>query len=140
VEHEILRSAEERFSQDDNDFLCFPQPRALSGGVVVLFVVDPFANEAWAGDYAEGAVLTVAQIGKGGAVQFFQVRQVEQRPQAAFFRGVNHLIEVVEVSFKQFSGNANGDAGSDLGEGLSVIGISVMLISVMHVWLMHDSP
>lgn len=108
MEDEILRSADERFAQDDNAFwdmttrffsrrasafLCanffyvlrtnnsprafIRRPYPLSGGVAVLFVFDPFANEVWAGHDAEDAVLAVRQIGQRGAVEFFQVRQVE---------------------------------------------------------------
>ena len=82
-----------------------------SGRGALLFVLHPLTNEIWAGDNAKLAVLAVHQITQRDAIQFLKMSQAKQRPQSAFTRGLDQLIEIRQMSVEQLSGDSNRDMG-----------------------------
>jgi len=63
-------------------------------------MVHPIAHEVWTGHDAEVTLLTIGEVEECGAVQFFQLRKIKQRPDSAVGSRLNQLLEVWKMPLK----------------------------------------
>src|SRR5579862_3772332 len=72
-------------------------------------MLHPFTNEIWTRHDAKLAAFPIHQIEQRMTIEFFECSQAQQRPQPAFSGRLHQMVEIAQMSFKQLSGDSNGD-------------------------------
>jgi len=82
-------------------------PHHASRRLPLALTIHLVPHKPWTPHNPEVAILSIHQIKRRRLIQFLQVRQIQHRPQPAIRRRFHQLIQIWQVSFKQFSRYAN---------------------------------
>src|SRR5271166_2242148 len=74
-----------------------------------LSTIHPRTNQFRAERNPELPVLAARQILQRRAIHFLELRQIQQRPQAALVRRLNQLVQIRQMPVKQLSSYKNSD-------------------------------
>jgi hypothetical protein len=87
-------------------------------------VVHPLTNETGTGNQAEAARFSTDQVEKSRTIQFFEMGKAQQRPELAIGGGFHQLIQISQMSLKEFAGYADSDVGSSARRSITNFHVS----------------